>query len=122
MNEPISQLMSDIAAFRNMILYYENRILQKEIAIRELMDSHAVKQEAALSTELSVRDVVVQTLALRNLPEQFGPNELIAACIAAFPGYDADSIRRNLGNTLRDNLVPEGIVERLGHGVYQMCK
>lgn len=96
MNEPISQLMSDIAAFRNMILYYENRILQKEIAIKELLNSEDVAKENPVDTspppELTVRDIVMSVLAETSYAQEFTSKHLTAECTRRYPLY-ADKLR-----------------------------
>lgn len=112
MNEPISQLMSDIATFRNMILYYENRILQKEIAIRELLNSEDVAKENPVDTspppELTVRDIVMEVLAEASNALEFTSKHLAAECTRRYPLY-ADKLRdgvRVLLYTLeRENVV-----------------
>lgn len=43
----ISDLMDDIATFRTLILYYENRILRKQIAIAELLAGQQVREDTA---------------------------------------------------------------------------
>jgi len=112
MNEPISQLMSDIAAFRNMILYYENRILQKEIAIRELLNSEDVAKENPVDTspppELTVRDIVMEHLNEMQSGAHFNAKTLTTMCTARYPLYTdklRDGVRVLLYTLERENVV-----------------
>lgn len=95
-----------------MILYYENRILQKEIAIRELLNSEDVVKENPIDTspppELTVRDIVMAVLAETSDTQEFTAKHLTAECTRRYPLY-ADKLRdgvRVLLYTLeRENIV-----------------
>lgn len=67
--ETISELMRDIAAFRNVIAYFEGRILRKQIAIEEIAHSSEARKE--LNSELVKEETVTlngsaKTMIARN--------------------------------------------------------
>ena len=53
----ISQIMSDIAAMRNMVLYYENRILRKEIAIQEILSGKECREDTVGTPQTSPPEI-----------------------------------------------------------------
>lgn len=52
----LSNLVSDIQAMRNMVLYFENRILRKEIAIQEILTSKECREDISCPPPPQPRD------------------------------------------------------------------
>ena len=97
----IEQLTRDIAAFRNMILYYENRIIRKETAIAEIIasmqcgeDFEPVSVNATVDAERSVIEMVKLTVEGMN-GETLKPQEFLDRCVKRFPSQ-AERLERGI--------------------------
>jgi len=132
MIQTISDLLSDIRAYENMIRYYENKILRKKIAIQELMDTQQVKDETTIAIKKAkALDVThkntrtratprVRELFLNILPtleEPFGRAQVKKALIKAFPNEEF-IIRKCTHNaiTIEES---KGIIKKIGFNKYR---
>lgn len=52
----LSDIMSEIARMQTMIVYYENQIMRKEIAVQEILQGHS----AASITEAQINEEAVE--------------------------------------------------------------
>ena len=106
--QTISELMDDINEMKNMVLYYENRILRKRIAIEEILQGKECRESHSLTPPISSapagqpesgRGVTVREMIESVLPEMNGSpfwySDLKKKCLERYPSHDA-KIRRGI--------------------------
>lgn len=100
--------MSDINAMQNMVLYYENRILRKRIAIEEILHGKECRESQTVTPQISAAPVgqpesnrgpSVREMVESILPEMNGSpfwySDIKKKCLERYPTHDA-KIRRGI--------------------------
>jgi hypothetical protein len=130
--QAISDLMTDINAMRELILYYENRILRKQIAIEEIMhgkesrELDVIPDRGAITS--ATHDDFTRTPSVRQmlaglLPEfngtPFRYRDLQARAIQRYPGQTG-RIQQGIGSACRQ-LCRRGDLIKLSRGMARVA-
>jgi len=88
-NRTISELFEDINRMESTILYFQNRILRKQIAIAEIMESQQVRHDDEARIKPGFKSLTVRTMVEQVLPDMNGKpfhyDELKRKCSDRFP-------------------------------------
>ena len=97
----ISAMLSEIGELQNLILYYENRILHKRMAIQEIFASAELREEkpAPMVPENHTMRHMILT-AVRDLVPPFNSGHIKKACLTLFPEYH-HKILTNIYTTIK---------------------
>jgi len=125
----ISELMDDINAMRSTVLYLENRILRKEIAIQEILSGKECREDQSCTPPISAPPVTrepespkgpsVKAMVESILPELNGSvfwyRDIKEKCLAKYPAHE-DKIRRGIHPACHE-LLKHGILEKCPGGL-----
>lgn len=119
MQETIYEILTDIREMEDAVLYYQHRIMQKRIAIEELMHSKQCRDDALATADLVEPRLTVKEMIEKVLPEVngevFGFPEIMMKCAKTFPRHEM-RIRRSLYARCRQ-LVAEGALAKVPGGM-----